>query len=83
MKDQARKAKIRWHCRRGMLELDLILNQFLQKSLDNLAEKQLDALEKLLTVTDPELYSWLMEETNPEEQELKKIVKLIQMQHSI
>lgn len=83
MNDLARKAKIRWQCRRGMLELDLLLTGFINKNLDSLQEQQLAAFEKLLAVSDPQLYSWLMAETSPHEQELLAIVKFIQMHDSI
>lgn len=83
MSSSARKAKIKWHCRRGMLELDLLLNKFAESHLDSLLEEQLTSFENLLSVSDPELYSWLMGTTSPAEQELASIVTLIQTQHRV
>jgi len=40
--------RIRWHCRRGMLEIDLVLNAFLDRHLETLTERQLDAFRALL-----------------------------------
>lgn len=79
MSHSVRKAKILWQCRRGMLELDLMLLPFIEKSFDTLSQERVSALEKLLGASDPELYSWLMGSTSPEEQELQDLVKLIQM----
>ena len=50
--------RIRWRCRRGMLELDLVLTSFLESQLDNLDDAQLDAFEATGNVT----YRMLAEE---------------------
>lgn len=57
--DRARE-RIRWHCRRGMLELDLVLNAFIDRHLADLAPAGLDAFEALLERTDPELLELVM-----------------------
>jgi antitoxin CptB len=72
-----RKAKINWHCRRGMLELDLILGRFIKHHLDSLTEENVSAFEDLLTNTDPDLYAWLMGYETPARKELLDIVTLI------
>lgn len=77
MLDPKEKARIAWHCRRGMLELDLILQRFLEHHLENLSKEELESFNSLLTCTDPELFSWLMGYDNPQDKELKKIVNLI------
>lgn len=81
MNTQTLKAKLIWQCRRGMLELDLILNQFVTHHLSNLSAQQLQAFEQLLTYPDPDLYHWLMESGQPEAQELVEIVTLIRRHH--
>lgn len=77
MTDSARIAKITWQCRRGMLELDLILLPFLNNGLNQLSEKELALFESLLTNSDPVIYSWLMGSTVPEEEELRDLVELV------
>lgn len=77
------KAKLIWQCRRGMLELDLILNRFLKDNLEQLDPKQLHAFEQLLTHADPEINLWLMGYEIPKEQELVDIVTFIRLQHHI
>ncbi|WP_094092300.1 FAD assembly factor SdhE [Legionella clemsonensis] len=74
-----RKAKFLWHCRRGMLELDLILTRFAETYLDKLTDQQLNAFDKLLGCIDPELYSWLMGYESPAEKELVEIVEFIKL----
>lgn len=77
MLDAQQKARLTWHCRRGMLELDLILQQFLQTRLDTLSAAEVKSFDKLLSSTDPELYAWLMGEAQPLDSELESIVALI------
>jgi len=77
MLDPTRKAKITWQCRRGMLELDLVLNPFIQSGLDKLDEQQIQLFETLLEQADPVLYSWLMGSTQPEDEELASLVEHI------
>lgn len=47
--------KIRWQCRRGLLELDLILERFNQHHLDGLDPGQLQCLQELLAFSDNDL----------------------------
>ncbi|WP_131775461.1 FAD assembly factor SdhE [Legionella impletisoli] len=72
-----RKAKIKWNCRRGMLELDLILNRFREQTLETLSKEQLSSFERLLELEDPELYFLLMTDEPISDQELKEIVSCI------
>lgn len=71
------KARLVWHCRRGMLELDLILQRFLEKGLDKLSKEELKVFDSLLSCTDPELFAWFMGHEEPAEKEFKKIVHII------
>ena len=53
--------RIRWRCRRGMLELDVILTRFVDKQWQDL-EKELKAeFECLLKSSDQQLQKWLCE----------------------
>ena len=72
-----RKAKISWNCRRGMLELDLILNRFINRCLDELTEEQFSVFETLLGYPDPDLYAWMMGYEDPASQELADFVAFI------
>jgi len=56
MIDARRLARIRWRCRRGMLENDLILTRFLDAKGATLTEDEVAMLDKLLALTDNELW---------------------------
>ena len=71
------RAKIKWHCRRGMLELDVILERFVEQHLNTLTGHKLQLFEALLKQSDPDLYAWLMGYAIADEQELQEIVTFI------
>lgn len=71
------KARLSWHCRRGMLELDLILQRFLETGVDKLTEQELKTFDLLLSNTDPELFAWFMGHEAPQDKELAAIVAII------
>lgn len=70
-------AKLRWNCRRGMLELDLLLSAFLDKAFNNLSEAEKIQFEQLLACTDQELYYWLVKRELPEKTQFSSIINRI------
>lgn len=48
--------RIRWHCRRGMLELDMVLARFLDTHATQLSAPQWQEFERLLDLADQELW---------------------------
>ena len=50
----------RWQCRRGMLELDLLLNNFVDKKVNTLSEKEKQSFELLLSYPDQTLLDLLL-----------------------
>jgi antitoxin CptB len=51
--------KLRWACRRGMLELDVLLGNFLQEAFLHLAPKDQQQFVLLLDNNDQDLFHWL------------------------
>ena len=72
-------AELRWSCRRGMLELDLIFERFLHQHVDSLTEEQIVAFEALLNYPDPDLFAWLMGYEDPAQNEVVEIVAFIRL----
>lgn len=48
--------RLRWRCRRGMLELDLVLERFLGENYVQLTAQQRQEFEALLDLEDHELW---------------------------
>jgi antitoxin CptB len=49
-------SRIRWDCRRGMLELDIVLAQFMAQNFERLTPHEVDAFKDLLAYSDPDLW---------------------------
>ena len=54
---RAEMNRLRWRCRRGLLENDLVLERFLAKHADKLEGERLSAFQALLEYADDELWS--------------------------
>jgi antitoxin CptB len=48
--------RIRWRCRRGLLELDLVLARFVEQRLTGLSAAEIDAFKSLLQRSDNDLW---------------------------
>ncbi|MEM9102179.1 MAG: succinate dehydrogenase assembly factor 2 [Pseudomonadota bacterium] len=53
-------AKVKWNCRRGMIELDVILLAFVDQQFLSLEPKIQREFTALLSQEDPDLYAWIM-----------------------
>jgi len=51
--------RLRWRCRRGMLENDLLLARFLDTRGDGISAEEIAALDRLLDLSDNELWDLL------------------------
>jgi len=51
--------RLRWQCRRGMLELDLILLQFVEHTYTRLPKEDQDLFLLLLQEEDAALWQWV------------------------
>lgn len=69
--------RIRWACRRGMLECDLFLVPFFENCYSSLADEEKKTFSAILTATDPELFSWLMGHSVPDNKDWLAIVEKI------
>lgn len=73
----AELGRLRWQCRRGMLELDLLLSRFLDTRYPRLPEAQQRAFARLLGVADPLLHDWLLGYQVPGEPEFAALIGLL------
>ena len=74
MNKDIEKAKLLWRCRRGMLELDLLLERFMRQAYDTLTPEQLLTFKKILHEQDPDLFAWLMGHAQPDSEEYQEFV---------
>jgi len=69
--------RVRWHCRRGMLELDLILQRFVDRHLASLTPDELDGFKAVLDLEDDDLWQMVSGRREVDEDRLKPIVLMI------
>jgi antitoxin CptB len=55
----AEQRRLAWRCRRGMLELDIVLQQFVTQHFYALTLEELHALDTLLAMPDNDLWNTL------------------------
>ncbi|MBX3615849.1 succinate dehydrogenase assembly factor 2 [Nitrosomonas sp.] len=48
--------RARWRCRRGLLELDIVLQRFMDHYYTQLDEQDLEQFERLLSLADNDLW---------------------------
>lgn len=74
-------AKLRWACRRGMLELDVLLENFLHQAYPGLPLEEKTLFVQLIDCNDADLFAWLLGQKTPQEVGLLRIVEIIR-QHA-
>jgi antitoxin CptB len=65
MIDERQLSKLRWRCRRGLLENDLFIERFFEKN-ENLTETQADGLTRLMDLSDNDLLDLMLARKEPE-----------------
>jgi len=78
-KDQAELARLRWQCRRGMLELDIFLESFMDKAYMQLTPQQQQAFSDLLETPDQMLLDYLMGRVIPYDKDIADVTKQVRL----
>jgi antitoxin CptB len=71
------KSKLLWRCHRGMLELDIILQSFLNHHFDALSEEDKRDFIELIEIEDVTLYAWLLGQERPDESRYQAMIDCI------
>jgi antitoxin CptB len=64
--DDRALSKLRWRCRRGLLENDLFIERFFRRYADCLTVRQAAALNGLMDLADNDLLDLLLARKEPE-----------------
>ncbi|HTL25506.1 MAG TPA: succinate dehydrogenase assembly factor 2 [Burkholderiales bacterium] len=57
--ERVTRDRLQWKCRRGLLELDLVLSQFLKRQVPEMSAADLAAFNELLDYPDTELWDFV------------------------
>ena len=71
--------RVRWRCRRGMLELDIVLQRFVDKHYTQLNETELQQFDTLLNLPDNDLWDMITARREMGDIKLQPMLRLLQM----
>jgi antitoxin CptB len=70
-------SRLAWQCRRGMRELDELLQRYLAQRYPYASPAEQSAFERLLQGQDPQLQAYLLSDERPLDPELQNVVDAI------
>ena len=70
----SKQSKLAWRCRRGMKELDLVMEGYLRRHYAYAAVEEQLAFEALLDQQDPLLYAYVTGRAEPEDPGQQRVV---------
>ena len=59
--------RLRWHCRRGMKELDILLTRYVDERYGAASAEEQQAFQRLLEAQDPVIYAYCLGQERPPE----------------
>ncbi|MCZ6719648.1 MAG: succinate dehydrogenase assembly factor 2 [Gammaproteobacteria bacterium] len=71
------RSRLLWRCRRGLRELDLILQKFLAQHYADLSLEDKQLFNEFLDHSDDDLLSWLMGRSQPSNTAMARLVAQI------
>ncbi len=79
--DERSLSKLRWRCRRGLLENDLFIERFFQRHETTLTQRQGLALSQLMELADNDLLDLLLRRREPEGEldtaDVKEVIEML------
>ena len=74
-------AKLRWRARRGMRELDAVLQSFLAGPAKELGDTELAEFAAILELPDPELLSYITRRSVPADPATARLIERVIASH--
>ena len=74
-------SRLRWRCRRGMRELDAVLQSFVDASFEGLSDGEIACFERILDLPDPELLAYVSGRSVPADAEIAALIDRIRRSH--
>ena len=74
-------SRLKWRCRRGMRELDVLLERFLEHQYARASAEIQTAFARLLTLPDPEIFALIMSRQIAEDPQLRDVIQRLRHSH--
>jgi antitoxin CptB len=68
-----RRERLRWHCRRALLELDIVFQRFWAEVGDGLDDATAATLERLLELEDHDLWELISGRSDTDDPQLQRL----------
>ncbi|UJF23906.1 succinate dehydrogenase assembly factor 2 [Suttonella sp. R2A3] len=75
-------AKIKWLCRRGMKELDLLVDDYYQHDYPQATASEQAAFERLLEYQDPLIVDLLFDRCQDDDPEIQALIDVLKVKNS-
>jgi antitoxin CptB len=75
--DEREMGKLRWRCRRGMRELDILLTRYVDEEFHAASPADQSAFRRLLESGDPVIYAYCLGQERPTSPELAALIDRI------
>ena len=75
MSDEAELRRLRWRCRRGMRELDRLLERYLDQRWPAASELERGVFLRLLDCEDDRLWRWFLGHETPPDADLEQLLQ--------
>ena len=66
---------LRWRCRRGMKELDLVLQEWLERRYPRASDGERALFARFLELPDPQIACYLLRHETPDDPEMATLVR--------
>ncbi len=73
----AELSRLRWLCRRGMKELDVVMGCYLERHYASASRIEQEQFKALLEMPDPDLYDLLLGRSATSDPELARFIRLL------
>lgn len=70
--------RLRWRCRRGLLELDLVLDRFMDEHYEQLDQAKRRQFEALLDLPDHDLWDMIAQKKEAGNRDVQPVLHLLQ-----
>lgn len=74
-------ARLRWHCRRGMKELDVLLEAFLERHYPTAEPSIQAAFRALLEEQDPAILAYVAGRDTPKDEGMRHVIESLRATH--
>jgi antitoxin CptB len=67
-------SRLKWRCRRGMRELDVLLQRYLEQRYAHAPQEEQQAFEALLELPDPQLFAYVVNREQPSDPQSVNVI---------